>query len=57
VELVEALLAAGARIDLSGEINGGALTLYRLITWMERDDVQFIADRIEAEYPELTEEE
>ena len=57
VTLVEALVAAGARIDLSGEINGAAVTLHRLISWMDRDDVWFIAERIEAEYPELTEEE
>jgi ankyrin repeat protein len=57
VALVEALLAAGARIDLSGNINGEAVTLHRLITWLERDELNFIVDRIEAACPELIEEE
>jgi hypothetical protein len=57
VALIEALLAAGARIDLTGDIHGEPVTLHRLITWLGRKDLDFIVDRIEAEYPELTEEE
>jgi hypothetical protein len=55
--LIEALLAAGARIDLTGVVRGEPMTLHRLITWFEREDLGFIVERIEAEYPELTEEE
>ncbi|WP_433186494.1 hypothetical protein [Actinoallomurus sp. CA-150999] len=55
--LVRALLAAGARIDVSGEIHGEELSLYRLIEWQGRDDLGFITERIEREHPELAEEE
>ncbi|GAB3980773.1 hypothetical protein GCM10029978_079730 [Actinoallomurus acanthiterrae] len=56
--LVRALLAAGARIDASGEIHGDEeLSLYQLIEWQGRNDLEFIKERIEREYPHLTEEE
>ncbi|MEU7856316.1 hypothetical protein [Nonomuraea sp. NPDC049141] len=57
VALVHALLTAGARIDLTGEIHGEPVSLHRLIDWLERDDLDFITDRIEREHPELAEEE
>ncbi|MDX3101106.1 hypothetical protein [Nonomuraea angiospora] len=57
VALVHALLTAGARIDLTGEIHGRPVSLHRLIDWLDRDDLDFITDRIEREHPELTEEE
>ncbi|MFI7148264.1 hypothetical protein ACIBO2_25415 [Nonomuraea sp. NPDC050022] len=57
VALVHALLTAGARIDLTGEIQGEAVSLYRLIVMLDRYDLGFIKDRIEREYPELTEEQ
>ncbi|MEU8356232.1 hypothetical protein AB0C27_09475 [Nonomuraea sp. NPDC048882] len=57
VALVQALLTAGARIDLTGEIHGQPVSLHRLIAWLDRDDLDFITDRIEREHPELTEEE
>ncbi|GAA4624224.1 hypothetical protein GCM10023196_023540 [Actinoallomurus vinaceus] len=56
VALVRALLAAGARIDVTGEFHGEELSLYRLIEWQGRTDLDFITERIEREYPELTEE-
>ncbi|MEU7743676.1 hypothetical protein [Nonomuraea sp. NPDC049158] len=55
VALVHALLTAGARIDLTGEIHGEPISLHRLLTLLDRDDLDFIADRIELEHPELTE--
>ncbi|MGW6495275.1 hypothetical protein [Nonomuraea angiospora] len=57
VALVHALLTAGARIDLTGEIHGQPVSLHRLIAWLDRDDLDFITDRIEREHPELAEEE
>ncbi|MBB6551736.1 hypothetical protein [Nonomuraea rubra] len=57
VGLIQALLTAGARIDLTGDIHGGPVSLHRLITWLARDDLDFITDRIEREHPELIEEE
>ena len=57
VALIHALLTAGARIDLTGEIHGEPVSLHRLIDWLERDDLDFITDRIEREHPELAEEE
>ncbi|NRQ30863.1 ankyrin repeat domain-containing protein [Nonomuraea sp. NN258] len=57
VALIEALLTAGARIDLCGEIHDEPVSLHRLISWLERDDLHFIVDRIEREHPELAEEE
>ncbi|MFB9210077.1 hypothetical protein ACFFV7_53455 [Nonomuraea spiralis] len=55
--LVQALLAAGARIDLTGEVHGEPFSLHRLIAWLGRDDLDFVTDRIEREHPELAEEE
>ncbi|MEV5497369.1 hypothetical protein AB0M50_18425 [Nonomuraea fuscirosea] len=57
VALVQALLTAGARIDLTGEIHGHAVSLHRLIAWLDRDDLDFITDRIERDHPELAEAE
>ncbi|MCO6010412.1 hypothetical protein NE236_36175 [Actinoallomurus purpureus] len=57
VALVRALLAAGARIDLKGEIHGEELSLHRLVEMQYRDDLDFLMERIEREHPELTEEE
>lgn len=57
VALIRALLTAGARIDVIGEIHEEPMSLYRLIEWRGRDDLNFITERIEREYPELTEEE
>ncbi|WP_433515058.1 ankyrin repeat domain-containing protein [Nonomuraea sp. CA-143628] len=56
VALINALLAAGARIDLTGEIHGEPVSLYGLLTLLYRDDLDFITDRIEREYPELAED-
>jgi hypothetical protein len=55
--LIQALLAAGARIDLKGEIHGEEVSLYRLIELLGRADLDFLVERIEREHPELTEEE
>ncbi|MDN3354148.1 ankyrin repeat domain-containing protein [Actinomadura sp. DC4] len=57
VALVRALLDAGARIDVTGEIHGEDVSLHRLINLLQRDELDFIADRIEHEHPELLEEE
>ena len=57
VALVRALLAAGARIDLTADLYDQDVPLHRLISWSKRDDLDFIIDRIEREHPELTEEE
>ncbi|MGI5200617.1 hypothetical protein ACQEU6_03290 [Spirillospora sp. CA-108201] len=59
VALVRALLAAGARIDVAGEIHGQDMSLLRLILWLGRDhdDLGFIVERIEREHPEIAEEE
>lgn len=57
VALVHALLTAGARIDLTGEIHGEPVSLHRLIALRDRDDLDFITDRIEREHPELAEEQ
>jgi hypothetical protein len=54
--LVRALLAAGARIDLKGEIHEEELSLHRLIELRDRDDLDFLVERIEREHPELAEE-
>ncbi|WP_119731826.1 ankyrin repeat domain-containing protein [Thermomonospora amylolytica] len=51
--LVEALLEAGARIDTVGEIHEEEIGLYRLIQLLGRDDLRFLADRIEDEHPGL----
>ncbi|XVQ15241.1 ankyrin repeat domain-containing protein [Spirillospora sp. CA-255316] len=50
VELVRALLDAGARIDLLDEEE---TTILRLIYRAGRDDLKFLEERIEEEYPEL----
>lgn len=57
VALVRALLAAGARIDVTGEIHGEGMSLYRLIDWSQRTDLDCLTERIEREHPELAEEE
>ncbi|MGC4957511.1 ankyrin repeat domain-containing protein [Actinomadura citrea] len=59
VALVRALLAAGARIDVTGEIHGEDVSLLRLIRWLnrDRDALDFIVERIEREHPEIAEEE
>ncbi|MCO5988076.1 ankyrin repeat domain-containing protein [Actinoallomurus spadix] len=53
--LVRALLAAGARIDLKGEIHEEEVSIYRLLDLADRDDLSFLAEWIERERPELTE--
>ncbi|WP_067467585.1 ankyrin repeat domain-containing protein [Actinomadura macra] len=50
VDLVRALLDAGARIDVQDEQE---TTLHRVIEWRERTDLAFLLRRIEDEYPEL----
>nr|WP_244984418.1 ankyrin repeat domain-containing protein [Actinomadura citrea] len=59
VALVRALLAAGARIDVTGEIHGEDVSLLWLIRWLNRDPdaLDFIVERIEREHPEIAEEE
>lgn len=54
---VRALLEAGARIDTIGKIHDEGVTLHRLIDWLGRSDLQFIADMIERDHPGLLEEE
>ncbi|GAA2403258.1 hypothetical protein GCM10010191_08580 [Actinomadura vinacea] len=52
VELIRALLDAGARIDL---LDDEETTIPRLIHRARRADLQFLEDRVEAEHPELME--
>ncbi|MEV5754852.1 hypothetical protein AB0L00_44215 [Actinoallomurus sp. NPDC052308] len=54
--LVRALLDAGARIDLKGEIHEEEMSIYRLLQLHVRDDLGFLVERIERDHPELTEE-
>ena len=55
--LVRALLTAGARIDVTGEIHGEEISLYRLMEMHGREgDLGFLMERIEREYPHLAEE-
>ena len=55
VALIRALLAGGARIDVIGEIHGTGVSLLRLIRWRDRDDLDFLEERIEREHPEIAE--
>ncbi|NDU72254.1 ankyrin repeat domain-containing protein [Actinomadura sp. DSM 109109] len=58
VALVRALLAAGARVDVTGEIHGEEMSLRWLIRWqVQSDDLDFVVERIEREHPEIAEAE